>query len=40
MSGWSENVEISYSDNFFKNRKTLVKNGNKFLLSKNYFFAA
>ena len=31
---------MSYSDDFFKTYKILVQYGNKFLLSKNYFFVA
>jgi len=33
-------VHLSYSDDFFKTFKIIVKFGNKFLLSKNYFFVA
>lgn len=40
MSGWSENVDVSYSDDFFSTSKTLLKNGNKFLMTKNFMFLA
>ena len=40
MSGWSEKVDVSYSDDFFSTSKTLLKNGNKFLMTKNYIFLA
>lgn len=38
--GWSENVHLSYSDDFFKTFKSLIKFGNKFLLSEKYLFVA
>lgn len=33
-------MHLSYSDDFFKTYKVIVQYGNKFLLSKNYFFVA
>lgn len=38
--GWSEKVHLSYSDDFFKSFKTIVKQGNKFLLSQKYLYVA
>lgn len=37
--GWSKKAEIAYSDDFFKTKKTALKDGNKFLITGNYFFA-
>lgn len=38
--GWSERVHLSYSDDFFKTFKTIVNQGNKFLLSNKYLYVA
>ena len=38
--GWSEKVHLSYSDDFFKTFKTIVNQGNKFLLSSKYLYVA
>lgn len=38
LSGWSERLFVSYSDDFFNTTKTLVKGGNKFLLTHHYLF--
>lgn len=40
ISGWSEKVHLSFSDNFFKTRKMLVMYGNKFLVTDNFIFVA
>ena len=39
MAGWSENAEIAYSDDFFKTKTEIVHRGNKFLITRSYFFA-
>lgn len=36
--GWSENAEIAYSDDFFKTKTTILEGGNKFLVTKSFFF--
>ena len=38
--GWNPRVQVVQSDNFFETTKTLIKGGNRFLLSKWYFFIA
>ena len=38
LSGWSERIQVSYSDDFFKTSKVLVKGGNKFLLTSFFLF--
>lgn len=40
VTGWNEKVHLSYSDDFFQTHHIIVQSGNKFLLSKKYFFAA
>ena len=37
--GWSENAEIVYSDDYFTTKKLIVERGNKFLITRDYFFA-
>ena len=39
LTKWSKRVHISYSDNFFKTRNTVVNYGNKFLLTKKFLYA-
>jgi len=38
--GWNPRCNVVYSDDFFKTTKMVMKGGNKFLLSKNYFLIA
>lgn len=40
IAGWSEKVHVSYSDDFFKTSKQIVKQGNKFLITKDFLFVA
>jgi hypothetical protein len=39
LSGWSEKIQVSQSDDFFKTpAKVIVPKGNKFLITKGFFF--
>jgi len=38
LHGWSEKLQVSYSDDFFKSAKVLAKSGNKFLLTSYFLF--
>ena len=38
--GWNRNVHVVMSDDFFTTNKTLVEQGNKFLISEFYIFVA
>ena len=38
--GWSEKVEIAYSDDYFKTKTVVLEHGNKFLITRGFFFAA
>lgn len=39
VTRWSKDVQISYSDDYFKKKKSILKRGNKFLLTRNFFYA-
>ena len=38
-SGWTEEAEIAYSDDFFKSKTLILHQGNKFLVTPDFFFA-
>jgi len=38
LSGWSEKIQVSMSDDFFATSKLVVPKGNKFLVTKTFFF--
>ena len=40
ISGWSDKISLFQSNNFFKTRKVVQKNGNRFLLSNEFLFVA
>ncbi len=40
MLGWTDKISLFSSNNFFKTRKEIVLNGNRFLISKQFFFVA
>lgn len=39
LRGWSERAEIAFSDDFFKTKTVVLEAGNKFLITKDFFFA-
>lgn len=39
-AGWSYKIDLIYTDDFLKTRKTAVHKGNKFLLTNDYLFVA
>ena len=39
FKGWAEQAEIAYSDDFFRTKKTIMEQGNKFYIDQSYFFA-
>ena len=38
LGPWSESVHMSYSDDFFKTKKSVFSQGQKFLITKEFFF--
>lgn len=39
-AGWNYKIDMIYSDDFFKTKKIAVQKGNKFLITKDFFFVA